>query len=578
MRIDSTLVRSQFLLWAPLLIALLAAVSNPVEVCAQNPLPTPTQKLQEEMILQRSERNLLSLNLKDANLREVLLLLTRDYEYSLVLEPEVDATISALDLKDVTFEEALEAILSNLGLEYQITGKLLKVRRPGKQTRLFYFNYIAADRTGSREMRLSSRSETGGTSGGVSAGGSAASAGGQSGSGGGSQSENESKVSTVSYSSIWRDLRLGLETIVFGSTGEGAPNVQTEDKGPAGFAAADAGGRRILINPQAGLIMLHAETALIEEAARYIEAVEGSVQRQVLIEAKVVEVSLNKDYQLGVNWSAILNPTNAFSGLLPSARGVTRPSTSFSSGVPINQNVNPSLGQFQYGISNGKVGVVLDALSRQGHLRVLSSPRISTLNNQKAMIRVVREEVFFTLTSQANQSVGSTITTQNIVNQVVPIGVVMDIIPQVGAGGEITLSVNPSISELVEVRTFATGTGAEVSTQPVIDRRDLDTVGTVNSGQTLLIAGIMRERRAEDLRGVPWLMNVPVIGGAFRRTEQSSVRTELVIFITPTVMTGKRIEDLSREEQNHFESLQKNFKLGTVGSVKEGLKGEVTNR
>ena len=137
----------------------------------------------------------------------------------------------------------------------------------------------------------------------------------------------------------------------------------------------------------------------------------------------------------------------------------------------------------------------------------------------------------------------------------------------------------PIILKLVHgvVKTFNTSSGAAVSTQPVIDRRDLDTVAKVKSGQTLLIAGIMSERRSEDLRGTPWLMNLPIVGAAFRRTEQSSLRTELVIMITPTLMVGKRIEDLDQEAQERIDKMQKSFKLGTVGSFKEGIKGEFTN-
>jgi MSHA biogenesis protein MshL len=219
--------------------------------------------------------------------------------------------------------------------------------------------------------------------------------------------------------------------------------------------------------------------------------------------------------------------------------------------------------------------MLIDALSRQGQLRMLSSPHISALNNQKAVIRVVREEVFFTQTSLASQSVGPTVITENIENQIVPIGVVLDIIPQIAADGEITLSINPSISELVEVRTFSSREGEAVSTQPVIDRRDLDTVAKVRSGETVLIAGIMRERKAEDLRGVPWLMNLPFLGNAFRRTEQAVTRTELVILITPTLISGKSSEDLTAEAKQRIEKMEQPFKLGTAVPANEGVKGEL---
>jgi MSHA type pilus biogenesis protein MshL len=364
-----------------------------------------------------------------------------------------------------------------------------------------------------------------------------------------------------------------LESIIFpGGVPETA--ARQEETGPITSATRDTAGHRLLINPQAGVIMIHAEPAVLDEAASYIGAVEGSVQRQVLIEARVVEVTLAKDHQLGVDWAAALTPSG-FAGLLSNALGVAHPSIGLSTGSALNQNVNASMGKFQYSIGNGKVGVVMDALSRQGQLRVLSSPHISAMNNQKAVIRVVREEVFFTQTSLVSQSVGPTVTTENIENLIVPIGVVLDIIPQIAADGEITLSINPSISELVEVRTFSSKAGEAVSTQPVIDRRDLDTVAKVHSGETVLIAGIMRERKSEDLRGVPWLMNLPLVGNAFRRTEQSTARTELVIFITPTLISGKGMQELTESEQKKLKELEQPFKLGTIEPVKNGIKAEL---
>jgi MSHA biogenesis protein MshL len=518
-----------------------------------------------------------ALNVKDVNLRDLLALLMKNSDYSLIMDPGIDAVIPVLDLKSVTFEEALKSVLPGLGLEYKFDGNLLRIRKPAMQTRLFYLNYIAASRSGKRDMRMSSRSQSGGSSGGASGSGSSASggsSGGSGGSGGGSSSENESTIITANSSEVWEDLRLGLESILF--SGEAPEPGVRQESGPVTTASKDSAGRRLLINPQAGLIMVHGEAEKLDEAANYIEAVEGSVQRQVLIEAKVVEVSLSKDHQMGINWTAVLNPTSAFTGQITgNAIGVTNPSIGFNSGTVSNQNVSSSAGRFLYSISNGKVGMAIEALERQGQVRVLSSPHISAMNNQKAIIRVVREEVFFAQKAIVTQNTGSTVVVEDIENQVVPIGVVLDIIPQIAANGEITLSINPSISELVESRTFSTPEGKAVSTQPVIDRRDLDTVAKVHSGETVLIAGIMRERKWEDLRGLPWLMNLPFVGNAFRRTEQSSSRTELVIFITPTLISGKSMEQLTQEELQKLKELEQPFKLGTIEPIKKGLKAEM---
>jgi MSHA biogenesis protein MshL len=511
----------------------------------------------------KQAKPILAINIKDANLREVLLMLTQGSPYNLLMEPGIDVVIPALDLKNVTLEEALQSLLPSLGLEYTLEGNLLRVIKPKMQTRIFYVNYIAASRRGKRDMRMSSRSELGGSGNGGSGGSSGGNGKSGGGGSGGSSSENESSIVTTNNSEVWADLQLGLGNIIFAARESGDSVLQIE-AGPIATTGRDAAGRRLLINPQAGVIMIHAEKSIIDEAASYIEAVEGSIQRQVLIEARVVEVTLSKNYQLGVNWAAILNPGAKASGLL-----------SLSTGAVLNQNVNPSLGHVQYALSNTKIAAVIDALSRQGQLRVLSSPHVSAMNNQKAVIRVVREEVFFTQSSTASQNTGATVIVQDIQNQIVPIGVVLDIIPQISPDGEITLSINPSISELVEVRTFTTDNGSAVSTQPVIDRRDLDTVAKVHSGETVLIAGIMRERKSEDLRGIPWLMHLPFVGNAFRRTEQSSERTELVIFITPTLLSGKPYEELTEEEKQKVKQLEQPFKLGTVEPLKEGAKGEL---
>jgi MSHA biogenesis protein MshL len=542
-------------------------------------LPQPAQTLSDgASSAEEQDKPRFTMNVKDVNLCDVLLLMTKNSKYSLMMEPGIDMVLPVLDLKGVTLEEALQSLLPGLGLEYQLESNMLKINTPRMQTRLFYVNYIAASRSGKRDMRMSSRSQSGGSgSGGAAAGGGGGGGQGASGGSGGSTSENQSTIVTTNNSEVWMDLKLGLESIIF-SGGNPEAAVKQEDVGPSTSAIRDASNHRLLVNPQAGVIMIHAEPAIIEEAARYIEAVEGSVQRQVLIEAKVMEVTLSKDHQLGVDWNAVLNPSVGFSGLLNGALGIAKPSISLSTGSVQNQNVNPSAGRFQYSISNGKVGMAIDALSRQGQLRVLSSPRISALNNQKAVIRVVREEVFFTQTSLVSQSVGPTVTTETIENQIVPIGVVLDIIPQIAADGQITLSINPSISELVEVKTFSSKEGAASSTQPVIDRRDLDTVAKVHSGETVLIAGIMRERKSEDLRGVPWLMNLPFLGNAFRRTEQSSVRTELVIFITPTLISGTRIEELTEEAKQRLKDMEQPFKLGTVEPVKKSIKGELKHK
>jgi MSHA biogenesis protein MshL len=280
---------------------------------------------------------------------------------------------------------------------------------------------------------------------------------------------------------------------------------------------------------------------------------------------------------MGIDWGAVANRGNYY-GILASKRTLTSPALSFtsdSSTIETQALASDNAGVFQFAVSNNIIDIMLDAISRQGNLKVLASPRISTLNNEKAVIRVVREEAFFNLQTQISQSVGGSVTAPTINVQVVPVGIVMDIVPQISEDGDIILSVNPDISELLEIRRFEVE-GA-LATQPVIDRRSIDTVAKMKNGQTLVIAGIINERKSEVLKGVPFLYKIPLLGNLFRRTEQQIIKTELVIFITPRIHSGKSAKDLTEEEKQRIRDAIIPARLGDTFLLEEGLKGEVSS-
>ncbi|MCP5109091.1 MAG: hypothetical protein GY950_37260, partial [bacterium] len=331
----------------------------------------------------------------------------------------------------------------------------------------------------------------------------------------------------------------------------------------------------LLVSPETGIVLVTAFEDEIKKVAEFIEKYEGSSQRQVWIEARIVEVNLSKAYQMGIDWGAITN-TNYFSGTLPSKRSLFSPGMAFTPGNVENQALtDANSGVFQFAVTNNLIDVMLDAISRQGNLKVLASPRISTLNNEKAVIRVVREEVFFNLQTQISQGIGGNVAAPTINVQVVPIGIIMDIVPQISAEGDILLSVNPDISELLEIRRFEVE-GA-LATQPVIDRRSIDTIAKLKDGQTLVIAGIIKERKSQILKGVPFMYKLPLLGNLFRRTEQEVVKTELVIFITPTVHAGKSSRDLTEREKQRIRDAIVPGRLGDTFLLEEGLKGEVSS-
>lgn len=537
---------------------------------------TKKEEIKKEAPAEEERRQIVKV--KDVDIKDLLLALTADTDISLIIDPDVKGIVPILDVKDITLGKLLNYILPQLGLSYSWDGKILRVFKAGLETKVFYLNYIAVAREGERNVSYSTRSTVGagmggiGGIGGAGVTGGAIGMGGFAGGGGGAEAQSTTNIKTKTETNIWNDLVSGLEAIVFGKSAGGGERT----KAPEPYARSDEEGRRLIISPQTGVIMITDYPEKLNQAAYFIESIEGSSQRQVWIEAKILEVILDQKHQMGVNWNAVLNPGEQFIGLLPSTDTVMYPSTSLNTQKPLNQELSSSYGSFQFGVTNNKIDFILDALSRQGQLKVLLSPRLSALNNEKAVIRVVREEAFFNLYTLTTVAQAGAVTAPSINLQIVPIGIMMDIIPQISPSGEITLSINPDISELVEIRTFQSQ-GA-MATQPVIDRRSIDTVAKVKDGQTIIIAGIIKERKKEELRGAPFLMKVPFLGTLFRRTEQSVERSELVILITPTLMVGKRIQELSEEERKRVEDAVKPFHFGDIEPWREGVKGELKKK
>jgi len=220
-----------------------------------------------------------------------------------------------------------------------------------------------------------------------------------------------------------------------------------------------------------------------------------------------------------------------------------------------SQSLSPATGLFQIGVSKGDFKALLDAMAEQGKINVLSSPRISTLNNQKAVIKVGRDEVFFKpeYSVQKNELTGTTTSVlTGVTPQTVTVGVVLDVTPQIDEDGAITMHIHPSVTDLVKVEQFSIK-GDVYATAPVIDVRETDAVVRAEDGQTIIIAGMMKEKKAETVTKVPFLGDIPGLGALFRRTDRQKEKTELVILLTPTVLVGKKITDIPEYELKGLE-------------------------
>ncbi len=293
----------------------------------------------------------------------------------------------------------------------------------------------------------------------------------------------------------------------------------------------------MVLNRTAGIVAVTDYRKNIQRIARYLELIEGSVQRQVIIEAQIVEVTLTKEFQSGINWSLIpqninINPLGTLQGTL-------------SGGAGIAQAPGPASTIFQVGLITQAFGqsikLLLSALSKQGEVNILSTPKISTLNNQKAVIKVATDDVFFTTTKTREPTTG--VETTTVTPQTITAGIVLDVTPQVAEDGSVIMNIRPSISERVGQATSPDG-----SIVPIISVRATDTVVRAQDGQTVVIGGLMQQKNTRSTQGIPGMKDVPVFGGLFRAKVDEGRKTELVILLTPTVVIGRRASDLSPRE------------------------------
>jgi len=422
-------------------------------------------------------------------------------------------------LVDVPLQQALVALLDPLGLSYRVAAGVLSVHAPGMVSRWFTFDYPVTEREGRGDLQVSMSAEGSSGSGGSSGGGDGS---------GGEESQNRSRVSSSVTMSVWPGVMEALESIVFAGSDVGAD--QEQEEGLKALSLSDGSGRSLLVNPMAGLVLVTAEQDRVEKVAGFLRRLEESLQRQVAIEVRIMEVYLDEDTQTGIDWESITSGDAA-------VRQRTIGDNDFSDTF------------FQFTVDSAHLQGMLRAISTSGDLRTISSPRITTLNNQKAVVRVVTEDVFYEAQVQP-AVISNGVGTEAVVNytpRTVPVGVVLDVTPQVGSDGVITLNVHPTISDVVSVAV-----SPNQDTAPVLSIRELDTVGKVPDGQTLVIAGLITERRKLTRSGIPVLKDLPLLGYLFGKTRRQRVNIELVMLLTPTILDSDKIDEMAVTAASRF--------------------------
>ncbi len=474
-------------------------VTNPAISVLGGQVPVITnQQLPATQLEQRAQTQLggapFDMEFVGADLRLVLTSLAQAHGLNLVMPPDIIGTVS-IDLKGVTLLQALDAILPPRGLEYTIQDNLLRVNKVQLESRTYKFDYITTQRSLSRSLSASSTAGGGGFGTGVSTGAAGGAVGG--GGGGGSSSSLSGQETT----NLLTELEAAVNAL----------------KSPEG---------KVVFQRMAGIVFVTDYPRYLETIGLFLETVQSSVHRQVVIEAKVIEVKLNSDSQAGVNWTALLGNT-----------------------LNVQQNLAGGSG-FQIGASYGDFNIVLTALKGQGAVNVLSSPTIATLNNQPAIMRVGTQDIFFTTTTQVDPRTGSivqTAVTPSAINE----GIVLDVTPQISDDGIITMNIHPTITERTGQATSPQG-----ATVPIVDVRETDTVVRVRQGQTVFIGGLISDRQLEQISKVPVLGDLPLVGGLFRRTSKENRKTDLAILLTPRILDIQTAVDYTKERIEAQEKLK----------------------
>jgi MSHA biogenesis protein MshL len=459
----------------------------------------------------------LDLLVNNANAREVFLAIVADTRYSMLMHPDVTGTLS-VTLRGVTVTEALEAIRDVYGYDFKIEGRRITVFAPTLQTRVFTINYPTSQRSGSSELRVSSgaglQSTTTGTSS-TTATPSTTTA-----------QPDGSRVSTTSKTDFWGELAASVRSLV--GTGEG---------------------RNVVSSPQAGVLVVRAMPEELRQVDKYLKAAQASVERQVMLEAKVVEVELRDGYQSGVNWGAFGADVNgqAAAGVIGSGVASTNPfvqGTTTINGAVAFPAVATGGGLFGLALATSQFGAVLGFLETQGDVQTLSSPRVATLNNQKAVLKVGSDEFYVTGvtggTSNSSSSTSSTSSTTMPTVTLTPFfsGISLDVTPQIDDGVNVTLHVHPSLTTVTE-KTKQVDLGSVGNYRlPLASSsvNETDTLVRIQDGTIVAIGGLMQLESSRNASGVPGTTSLPGLGALFGNRASQGRKKEVIVLIKPTVI------------------------------------------
>ncbi|NRA61067.1 MAG: pilus (MSHA type) biogenesis protein MshL [Psychrobium sp.] len=449
---------------------------------------------------------------KDIDVRSFFSSLVAQTPYSVAFHNDVTGTLT-LQLKQVTLNETLEMVQELYGYRVEKRGPIFQIYPAGIITETFSFNYLLVKRNGTSQTSITSGGltdrQSGGQNGSQNSGsqsnnGNSSSSSSSSSSGG--RSGNGTFIESTTETDYWKELEQNLSAMISGE------------------------GRRVILSPQASLVTVIGDAKDIATIKNFLAKSEENLHRQVILEARIIEVTLHDGYQQGIEWKKLLS--NVGSGDVTDFNF----STSSSS---ISDVVSAAIGGVtSLSFTNANFSGVLSLLSTQGDVNVLSSPRITAINNQKSVIKVGSDEYFVTDVSSNSGSVGNNVTVTPEV-ELTPFfsGIALDVTPQIDDQGSVLLHVHPSVIDVKEQqKTIQLQNGSFQLPLANSSIREADTIIKAQSGDVVIIGGLMSTRTRDEVSKVPLLGSIPWIGELFTNRKEVVDKTELIILIKPTVV------------------------------------------
>ena len=474
-----------------------------------------------------------SVNVQDVPIRELLFAISRDAKIDLDIKNNIDGNVT-LNANNQTLPQILDRISNQTDIRYNLKGNLLLIESDKPYLKHYTIDYLNVSRESESIISTSTGINNGVTE------------------------ETESQEGNTSTTSVtnrnenrfWDTLSENITYILdeapeptsSGSTGEGTEASETTQSSNTSTTTSSS----VIINRESGVIYVRATSKQHADIQRFLDKVLASARRQVLIEATVAEVTLNDQHQLGVDWASLADNLGGFS--FSSAFTGDNFAAAASTVFPSDFSGAPAFNAGYRREKNGRTSaILLKMLDQYGDVKVLSSPKIMALNNQTSLLKVVDNKVYFSIDVEVDtdSDTATTTTTYDTTAHSVPVGFIMNVTPFITEAEEIILNIRPTLTRIVGYMNDPNPALAQAGvTNPVpeVQIREMESVLRVNSGNTAVIGGLMQDSVTKDDQGLPWISKVPILGNAFTYKNNDRSKTELVIFLKPTLIKNASIE------------------------------------